>query len=48
VSRRDPDDKGLLRQLWQFRSYGRPHVRALSLGVGLRVCELIADLAQSP
>jgi ATP-binding cassette subfamily B protein len=44
----DGTDRGLLRQLWQFRSYGRPHLRALSLGVGLRVCELIADLAQSP
>lgn len=41
-----PEDRGLLRQLWQFRSYGRPHLRALSLGVGLRVCELLADLAQ--
>ena len=44
--RHDPADKGLLRQLWQFRSYGRPHLRALSAGVGLRVCELLADLAQ--
>jgi ATP-binding cassette subfamily B protein len=42
----DPADRGLLRQLWQFRSYGRPHLRVLSLGVGLRICELLADLAQ--
>jgi ATP-binding cassette, subfamily B, bacterial len=42
----DGADRGLLRQLWQFRSYGRPHLRALSLGVGLRICELLADLAQ--
>lgn len=39
-------DLGLLRQLWQFRAYGRPHLGMLSLGVGLRVCELLADLAQ--
>ncbi|WP_433555363.1 ABC transporter ATP-binding protein [Pseudonocardia xinjiangensis] len=39
-------DGGLLRQLWQFRSYGRPHLRTLSFGVGLRMCELVADLAQ--
>jgi ATP-binding cassette subfamily B protein len=42
----DAADRGLLQQLWQFRSYGRPHARVLSLGVGLRVCELLADLAQ--
>jgi ATP-binding cassette subfamily B protein len=41
-----PVDQGLLRQLWRFRSYGRPHLRVLSAGVGLRVCELLADLAQ--
>ncbi|HKS49150.1 MAG TPA: ABC transporter ATP-binding protein [Amycolatopsis sp.] len=39
-------DLGLLRQLWRFRSYGRPHLGALSLGVGLRVGELLADLAR--
>ena len=43
---REAADQGLLRQLWQFRSYGRPHRRTLSLGVGLRMCELVADLAQ--
>jgi ATP-binding cassette, subfamily B, bacterial len=42
----DGTDRGLLRQLLQFRSYGRSHLRALSLGVGLRICELLADLAQ--
>jgi ABC-type multidrug transport system fused ATPase/permease subunit len=39
-------DIGLLRQLWRFRSYGRPHLGVLSLGVLLRVGELIADLAR--
>ncbi|MEU4674427.1 ABC transporter ATP-binding protein [Amycolatopsis sp. NPDC023774] len=39
-------DRGLLPQLWRFRSYGRPHLRALSLGVGLRMGELLADLAR--
>lgn len=39
-------DHGLLRQLWRFRDYGRPHLRALCAGVGLRLGELVADLAQ--
>ncbi|MCQ4079571.1 ABC transporter ATP-binding protein/permease [Streptomyces sp. RB6PN25] len=38
-------DFGLLRHLWRFRSYGRPHLGTLLLGVGLRIAELIADLA---
>jgi ABC-type multidrug transport system fused ATPase/permease subunit len=41
-----PADFGLLRQLWRFRSYGRQHLRMLLLGVGFRVAELVADLAQ--
>ena len=36
----------LLSALWGFRAYGRPHLKALLGGVGLRVGELIADLAQ--
>lgn len=32
--------------LWRFRPYGRPHARALATGVGLRVGEVVADLAQ--
>jgi ATP-binding cassette subfamily B protein len=39
-------DIGMLRQFWRFRGYGRAHLRVLSAGVGLRVCELLADLAQ--
>jgi ABC-type multidrug transport system fused ATPase/permease subunit len=39
-------DQGLLRQFWRFRAYGRQHLRVLSLGVGMRVAELFADLAQ--
>ncbi|MEV4975900.1 ABC transporter ATP-binding protein [Streptomyces scopuliridis] len=38
-------DVGMMRYLWRFRSYGRPHLGTLVLGVGLRVGELIADLA---
>ncbi|MFD0502204.1 hypothetical protein ACFQ0G_03035 [Streptomyces chiangmaiensis] len=41
-----PADFGLLRQLWRFRSYGRAHLKVLLLGVGFRVAELVADLAQ--
>ena len=36
----------LLSALWGFRAYGRPHLKALLGGVGLRIGELIADLAQ--
>ncbi|GAA2502335.1 ABC transporter ATP-binding protein [Terrabacter carboxydivorans] len=36
----------LLAQLWRFRAYGRPHRRRLIGGIGLRVGELAADLAQ--
>jgi ATP-binding cassette subfamily B protein len=39
-------DIGMLRQFWRFRGYGRAHLRVLSAGVGLRLAELIADLAQ--
>jgi ABC-type multidrug transport system fused ATPase/permease subunit len=39
-------DLGMLRQLWRFRSYGRSHLGVLSLGVGMRVGELLADLAR--
>lgn len=38
-------DVGMMRYLWRFRSYGRPHLGTLVLGVGLRIGELIADLA---
>jgi ATP-binding cassette subfamily B protein len=34
------------RSVWGFRSYARPHAVALVAGVGLRVGELLADLAQ--
>jgi ABC-type multidrug transport system fused ATPase/permease subunit len=36
----------MLRQFWRFRAYGRAHLRALGAGVGLRMAELLADLAQ--
>jgi ABC-type multidrug transport system fused ATPase/permease subunit len=32
--------------LWGFRSYARPHLGALSAGIGLRIGELLADLGQ--
>jgi ABC-type multidrug transport system fused ATPase/permease subunit len=32
--------------LWTFRQYGRPHLRALLAGLGLRIGELLADLGQ--
>ena len=35
-------DLGMLRQLWRFRSYGRSHLGVLSLGVGMRLGELLA------
>lgn len=38
-------DAGLLRQVWRFRAYGRRELRALLVGVGMRVGELVADLA---
>lgn len=41
-----PSDVGLLRQLWRFRSYGRPHMGSLAGGFGLRLTELLADLAR--
>jgi ATP-binding cassette subfamily B protein len=37
---------GSMRSVWGFRSYARPHAAALVAGVGLRVGELLADLAQ--
>ena len=37
---------GAARSLWQFRDYGRPHLRVLSLGILLRIGEMLADLAQ--
>jgi ATP-binding cassette, subfamily B, bacterial len=37
---------GGTRAVWSFRSYVRPHAAALVAGVGLRVGELLADLAQ--
>lgn len=37
---------GILRYLRRFRGYGRPHIPALFAGVGMRVGELLADLAQ--
>lgn len=36
---------GWSRTLWRFRSYGMPHLRVLCLGLGLRICEMVADLA---
>jgi ATP-binding cassette, subfamily B, bacterial len=43
--RRDERNRGT-RNLWSFRSYARPHAPALAAGVGLRIGELLADLAQ--
>ncbi|HEX3605290.1 MAG TPA: ABC transporter ATP-binding protein [Candidatus Dormibacteraeota bacterium] len=37
---------GAARSLWRFRAYGRPHLRVLWLGIGLRIGEMAADLAQ--
>jgi ATP-binding cassette subfamily B protein len=37
---------GSVRSMWSFRSYARPHAAALMAGVGLRIGELLADLAQ--
>src|SRR5205807_10195161 len=31
--------------LWRFRGYGKPYLRLLSFGFGLRICEMAADLA---
>ncbi|MCH6170961.1 ABC transporter ATP-binding protein [Pseudonocardia alaniniphila] len=45
ASGRAPGDIGTLRQLWRFRSYGQTEMRWLVLGVGMRACELAADLA---
>ncbi|MDT7676094.1 MAG: ATP-binding cassette, subfamily bacterial [Pseudonocardiales bacterium] len=38
-------DIGMLKQLWRFRSYGRRELRPLLAGVGMRIGELVADLA---
>lgn len=38
-------DLGLLRQLWRFRDHGRPQFAVLLVGVGMRIGELLADLA---
>ncbi|HEY2706235.1 MAG TPA: ABC transporter ATP-binding protein [Candidatus Dormibacteraeota bacterium] len=35
-----------VRSLWRFHGYGRPHLRILGAGIGLRVAEMLADLAQ--
>ena len=40
-----PRDIGTLRELWRFRDYGRTELRSLLLGVVMRGCELVADLA---
>lgn len=37
---------GSIRSVWSFRSYAWPHGAALLAGVGLRIGELLADLAQ--
>ncbi len=37
---------GAASSLWRFRAYGRPHLRVLWLGIGLRIGEMAADLAQ--
>jgi len=44
--RRRPGGGAMGRGLWRFRRYGRPYVGALLAGVGLRIGELLADLAQ--
>ena len=38
-------DLGMLRQLWRFRDYGQAQLRPLLAGVGMRIGELVADLA---
>ena len=38
--------RGTLRQLWRFRSYGRPHLAILGVGIALRTGELLVDLAK--
>jgi len=43
---RPRERNGSARSLWSFRSYARPHAAALVAGVGLRIGELLADLAQ--
>ncbi len=35
-----------VRSLWRFHGYGRPHLRILGDGIGLRLAEMLADLAQ--
>ena len=40
-----PRDIGTLRELWRFRDYGRTELKSLLLGVVMRACELVADLA---
>jgi ATP-binding cassette subfamily B protein/subfamily B ATP-binding cassette protein MsbA len=40
-----PENIGTLRQLWRFRGYSRAELRSLLLGVVMRACELVADLA---
>jgi ATP-binding cassette subfamily B protein len=39
-------DLSAVRSLWRFHAYGRPHLRILGAGIGLRVVEILADLAQ--
>jgi ATP-binding cassette subfamily B protein len=40
------DRDGGIRSVWRFSGYARPHAAALATGVGLRIGELLADLAQ--
>ncbi len=39
-------ERGIVRQLWRFHPYGRRHLPALGLGIGLRAGELVVDLAK--
>lgn len=41
----DSPDISTLRQLWRFRDYGRAELWSLVVGMGMRGCELAADLA---
>ncbi|WP_433554960.1 ABC transporter ATP-binding protein [Pseudonocardia xinjiangensis] len=45
VDARPAKDIGTLRALWRFRKYGQAELRSLLLGVLMRGCELVADLA---
>lgn len=39
-------EAGIIGQLWRFHPYGRAHLPALGLGIGLRAGELLVDLAK--